>query len=102
MERHDLLILEDVFITIFQDEQEHPYFQIFVYEVAPRTAVSGIFNVVGILTPLVPQACWKEPALRHGLVALGALSMTQLCYRRSRSKASSRADSEAESKHHYK
>ncbi|TAQ91353.1 hypothetical protein B7494_g344 [Chlorociboria aeruginascens] len=63
--------------TIFNDNQEYSYFQTFISDVAPRTIVAGEYNVAGFLTNLVPQACSKEPALRHGLVALGALSMTQ-------------------------
>lgn len=33
---------------------------------------------MGILTYLVPQACWTEPALRRGCIALGALHLGRL------------------------
>lgn len=62
---------------VFDDEVEQRYFQIFAQEYAPRTVLSGTFNSIGLLTYLIPQACWTEPAIRRGCIALGALRLGQ-------------------------
>ena len=62
---------------MFDDEDEQMYFQVFALDFAPRTVLSGTFNCVGLLTYILPQACWTEPALRRGCIALGALRVAQ-------------------------
>jgi hypothetical protein len=58
---------------LFKTEQEHRYFQIFCLQTAPKFIWHFLINP---LVNLVLQTCETEPAIRHAIVAIGALNFT--------------------------
>jgi hypothetical protein len=60
-------------ISLFAEEQEQRYFEIFcsktAFDILPR------FDS-GTLREILLQTCMSEPSIRHAVVALGALDMT--------------------------
>jgi hypothetical protein len=82
---------------VFDNELEQRYFQIFARDVAPRSTITGEFNSSGVLTYLIPQACWQDPALRRAYITLGALHVG-----RSKELSNSLALKEADAKDVYK
>jgi hypothetical protein len=60
-------------ISLFAEEQEQRYFDIFcsktAFDILPR------FDS-GTLREILLQTCMSEPSIRHAVVALGALDMT--------------------------
>ena len=80
--------------TLFANESENRFFQLFVANTANR--LSGVFES-DLWSRLVLQACESEASIRHAVIAIGALDMTSMATQISQAKGGQTPNENADS-----